>query len=294
MILLISVFCLILFTIFAKHHGSAQPRISGGSRVPLKKFPSFAKIDTTEWSCSGVLISEPGSSFSSCFVLTAAHCILSNDSTESFINGDVSLGRRLVNGVESFKNRIKIEAVAIPAGFDPTLSPTDLHRDDVALIKLIKPAYFKRSVVEPIKRATYSDMEHYVENMTCSFAGMGLTGVDNSASPYLLEAKVRTVDIEHKCGFKTITDGRQICVTNFQENIGGCVGDSGGPLYCKINETDLLFGILSSGNGCFDTTPIGIYQLQQIYANVAAYSTWITNAMNFMKKNTFSSGQIII
>ncbi|CDW57254.1 Trypsin domain containing protein [Trichuris trichiura] len=77
--------------------------------------------------------------------------------------------------------------------------------------------------------------------------------------------------------------GRQLCVGQHYSEYNTCYGDSGSPLFCKIDGRYVALGVLSLGPGnCTENIP-------SIYARLSAYGDWINNSMEELRKAPYQT-----
>ncbi|KAH0626615.1 hypothetical protein JD844_001695 [Phrynosoma platyrhinos] len=119
---------------------------------------------------------------------------------------------------------------------------------DIALVRLKEPVSFSRTIL-PICLPTTTDPEPFPVGMPCWVTGWGNLYPDDSFESLWTKA----------------------------------MGDSGGPLACKQNNTWYLAGLVSFGLSCSEPNRPGVY------TRVTSYMDWIQRTM---AKNTATSGGV--
>merc|ERR1711951_134664 len=120
--------------------------------------------------------------------------------------------------------------------------------NDLALVELCQPVPYN-TAIQPIALSTGFPGEDDAE---VTVAGWGTTQESGNASDILLAVVLDTMDNEVCRGaYSWIGDG-QICAGVPQGGMDACQGDSGGALFWKNPEDNVIYqvGIVSSGRGC--------------------------------------------
>ncbi|CAN9509257.1 unnamed protein product [Ophioblennius macclurei] len=210
--------------------------------------------------CGGILIS-------SCWVLTAAHCIHSN------MEYQVVLGGVNILKQEEMDQTIPVIQTIVHENYRST--PAAVY-NDIALLKLrvtdspycAKETRFVKTVCLP-EQAFPSGKE-------CVISGWGATETQ-SYSPQLLNARVFLIPDE-RCRtpqvYGNVLDSSMVCAGILQGGVDSCQGDSGGPLVCERDGTHYITGVVSWGHGCGERNKPGVY------ANVHRFLDWIKAKMN--------------
>uniref|UniRef100_A0A673BR03 trypsin n=1 Tax=Sphaeramia orbicularis TaxID=375764 RepID=A0A673BR03_9TELE len=252
--------------------GISQPsrtsRIYGGS----KSFPG-----AHPWQVS-VQVRAKGSSFafghvcggillSSCWVLTAGHCILPNKDFQ------VVMGGVNINQDEDMDQTIPVVETIVHEQYRET--PNAVY-NDIALLKLqvtdapycAKETRFVRSVCLPDQM--------FPAGKECVISGWGATE-NQTYSSQLLNARVLMISQE-RCRaphiYGSVLDNSMLCAGILQGGTDSCQGDSGGPLVCEQDGKHYISGVVSWGDGCGQQNKPGVY------ANVYNFKDWITSKMN--------------
>jgi len=231
-----------------------SPRIINGSRVrDASRYPYFALMDGNRGSCGAVLISKR-------FVLTAAHCVGSDNDFEVGIISNTSGGG---SSVIDYPYKTKIS--------HPNYS-SNTDDNDIALYEL------KQDVSEDLQYIRLEQDPVSMAGTPLTVIGFGDTNPSDaieSISNHLMQATVDYVP-STQCreafnSAEAITPG-MLCA--FEEGTDSCSGDSGGPLFRKGNgpEDDALVGLVSWGYECGGEFP-------GVYTRISTYYDWIVESM---------------
>ncbi|KAH8382490.1 hypothetical protein KR009_003894, partial [Drosophila setifemur] len=252
---------------------SYGPLIVGGHPAQSREFPHMARLGRTQilgrrtdWFCGGVLISER-------FVLTAAHCLESEE-------GEVNVVRLGELDFDTYEDDASprdytVAEYIIHPGYE---SPEFYH--DIGLVQLAEDVVFdlyKHPACLPFPNERNSDSFIAV--------GWGSTGLGVRPSSKLLKVSLNLYSSrvcekllsrnweEFPRGFDPST---QLCVGSEMAR-DTCNGDSGGPLLeyhkdypCMYN----VIGITSAGLSC------GSPGIPGIYTRVFPYLDWIVQVLD--------------
>ncbi|GJQ81843.1 hypothetical protein Trydic_g9870 [Trypoxylus dichotomus] len=228
------------------------------------KLPFFALVgfDGNEegkirWDCGGTLISET-------FVLTAGHCVVRIDSK---IPKLVRLGT-----ADFTTNKDKVTTQDIPVS-EFTIHPEYHHirrQNDIALLKLSKPAKFS----ENVNAVCLYDKNDSPEGLI-AVGGGSSESVEIGKS--LRKTDLQTYDLD-KCNQTYTRRSSSVTILNTQlcalsTSDIPCKGDGGNPIYVEnrkdvLHTPQILVGLSSFGRGCGGPTP-------DVYTRVSRYIDWI-------------------
>lgn len=254
-------------------------RIFGGNRTRLFEMPwmvliSYDSARGTKLSCGGTLITK-------WYVLTAAHCV-------SFLGSslklkDVILGEwdvrkdpdcERVEGELFCAPRIRIvqiDNIIAHPGYTP-----QVLADDIALIRLARPADFTLETMKPICLPTTPELQsEKLEGMQGVVAGWGATE-DGLQSSVLLSVDLPIIT-NRECqeiynGSPRIFDS-QMCAGG-EPDKDSCGGDSGGPLMYP-GKTRAGVRYVQRGIVSYGSKRCGVGGYPGVYTRVANYMDWI-------------------
>uniref|UniRef100_A0ABI7ZIR1 t-plasminogen activator n=1 Tax=Felis catus TaxID=9685 RepID=A0ABI7ZIR1_FELCA len=259
-----------------RQYKQPQFRIKGGLYADITSHPWQAAIFVKNrrspgerFLCGGILIS-------SCWVLTAAHCLQERYPPHHL---KVVLGRtyRVVPGEE--EQKFEVEKYIIHKEFDD-----DTYDNDIALLKLQSDSLQCAQESDTVRTVCLPEADLRLPDWTeCELSGYGK---HEASSPFyserLKEAHVRlypagrctsqhlfnrTVTNNMLCAGDTRSGGNQ---ANLHD---ACQGDSGGPLVCMKDNHMTLVGIISWGLGC------GQKDVPGVYTKITNYLDWIQDNM---------------
>ncbi|XP_062055929.1 serine protease 44-like [Lepus europaeus] len=236
--------------------GNRTMKIVGGAPAPERRWPWQVSLQVHDHHICG------GSLITSRFILTAAHCI-SSDQKYSVRMGDKMLVSSSPNTVV-----VPVRDVVIHQNFS---FKTLTH--DIALALLAYSVNFS-SYIQPVCLP-----EKSVEVKTgtpCWVTGWGQLS-ERGRSPQLLQELEQDIVLYEECNaefqkvFGSSRDyvGEGVICSYRPQRHSPCQGDSGGPLVCEFNETWIQVGIVSWGADC-GATPI-----PAVYTQVSEYRDWV-------------------
>ncbi|KAL4641496.1 hepatocyte growth factor activator isoform X1 [Arapaima gigas] len=240
-----------------------QPRILGGHAALPGAHPWMAAIYLGESFCAGTLIA-------SCWVVSAAHCFLSNPLVSQV---RVVLGQHHFNDTGPNAKSHHIDKYIFPDQYS-VFNPT-VH--DIVLIKLkkkngrcAKVTQFVRPICLPGEDITFPD--YYC----CEITGWGhMYEKANAYASQLMQGVVHITPFE-QCSRPDVygveVTPSMLCAGSHR-CVDACQGDSGGPLACTKNGVAFLYGIISWGDGCGRSRKPGVY------TRVSNYVKWIKRVM---------------
>ncbi|XP_076008005.1 factor VII-activating protease-like [Genypterus blacodes] len=206
--------------------------------------------------CGGILVS-------SCWVLTAAHCI-SNGADMQVVLGGVDLEK-----TEAFDQAIPVERAVVHEAYRET---SFALYNDVAMLKLkVTDGPYCAKETRFVKTACLPN-QPFSPGTECVISGWGVTETHKYGTNQLLDTRVLLISQE-RCKapqvYGTSLDDSMFCAGNMKGGVDACQGDSGGPLVCERDGTHYVVGVVSWGAGCGKKNKPGVY------ANVNGFTDWI-------------------
>ena len=148
-----------------------------------------------------------------------------------------------------------------------------LDNNDIALVELEKPLVYSPKIQPLCLPDPSICLPH---GMKCAATGWGVTDKFGTQIPDALnEVAVRIIEKEQCENIHSDYQGQlsdeMICAGYKEGGRDACLGDSGGPLACQIEENGpyVLYGITSWGIGCGDPLHPGVY------TRVTALMDWV-------------------
>ncbi|XP_035519572.1 hyaluronan-binding protein 2-like [Morone saxatilis] len=238
--------------------GKPQPkktitRIFGGLKVAPGAIPWQVSVEvrpknskqTFRHVCGGVLIE-------SCWVLTAGHCI------EQSKDMQVSMGSLTLASEDLTEQTIRVEEAIVHENYRET--PVAVY-NDIALLRLSGTDGVCANETQFVKTACLPDAQ-LPDGKECTISGWGATEESQYGSNNLLMANVLLIN-QQKCSkpivYGSVLDDTMFCAGYLQGGVDSCQGDSGGPLTCKLNSTDIIYGLVSWGDQCGRKNKPGVY-----------------------------------
>ncbi|XP_029384169.1 hyaluronan-binding protein 2 isoform X2 [Echeneis naucrates] len=210
--------------------------------------------------CGGILLT-------SCWVLTAAHCVESNKEFQ------VVLGGVNIDKEEEMDQIIPVIQTIVHENYRET--PSALY-NDIALLKLKVTDSPYCAKETPFVKTVCLPNQAFPAGKQCVISGWGATERQFYSS-HLLKARVLLIS-EERCEtpqvYGKLLDNSMLCAGTLNGGIDSCQGDSGGPLVCEENGTHYIAGVVSWGDGCGQKNKPGVY------ANVLTFINWIKSRIN--------------
>lgn len=197
-------------------------------------------------------------------ILTAAHCASRIKVQDLWIRlGEYSFETAWETRSKSFRAaEIRIHSDFSTATFE----------NDIALVKLLKPATFS-TFVWPI--CLPSTIDDSYEGMNAQVIGYGAQYFGGPASPVLMEVTLPILK-NSDCQKKYLNRISDTVMCAGAANADACQGDSGGPLMIQLpNKRWVVVGVTSWGIRCGDARYPGIY------TRVNQYIEWIVENAEF-------------
>jgi len=228
-----------------------RPRIANGEPATADQFPFFTALGTSDFNVCG------GSFLSKKYVLTAAHCVMDEDSV-TIKDYYVEFGS-LFNG---FGGRVGVNSFIVHPNWDP-----NIFIYDFAILELVSEANVSDSNL-----VTLDDGSDNLVGQEADVMGFGTTTFQGSISDILLFTRLDLL-ADEDCYNTTFTilgynvDTASLLCSG-RLGYDSCQGDSGGPLV-KSN-TRVQVGVVSYGYGCADPLYPGA-----LYSRVSTARNWI-------------------
>ncbi|CAM1328419.1 TMPRSS5 (predicted) [Pycnogonum litorale] len=210
-----------------------------------------------------------GSLIAGQWILTAAHCIVDPMLKVPFPARlwRIHLGINDIRKPEKSRKIFRVSKIIIHEKFR-----MKSFQNDLALFKLVDPIDVRVSG-RYINNICLPEFGNF-DGLECYATGWGVTQFGGHNRPSTLQ-KIRVPVISNKnCSeayglVRKISKG-MMCAGHKNGGFGVCVGDSGGPLQCKLSDGRWYqIGITSWGVGCAERNFPGVY------ARITSYNEWI-------------------
>lgn len=206
--------------------------------------------------CGGVLINSE-------YVLSAAHCFLSNNVNPNF---KVVLG---VHNIKKYEQSVQTRSFAKLFRHEQYNQYT--LRNDIALIKLDKPVDFNDYVLPACIDEKDEFLPEGKESWLTGWGDKFYQSGRGTDEKNLGRLNINTISKCKQIWGSNIDVNSQICGGQAGVNAGACQGDSGGPMVQQAENGDwYLSGLVSWGIGCGDGT---------IFTRVKYFLPWIRSKM---------------
>lgn len=245
-------------------HLQSQRLIGGQEAIPHSwPWQVFVKIEGKAggYDCGGSIIGNK-------WILTAAHCVPYRPvPAMSYVYAGI---HHIHTGP---KQKLKVKRVIV----HPQYGFPILDNNDIALVELEKPLEYS-SKIQPLCLPDPSICLPH--GLKCAATGWGVTDKFGTQIPDALnEVAVRLIEKEQCENIHSDYQGQlsdqMLCAGYKEGGRDACLGDSGGPLACQVEEDGpyVLYGITSWGIGCGDPLHPGVY-------------TRVTALMDWVKEHT--------
>lgn len=224
-------------------------KIVGGERGSISDFPWLAviRVRGTQTAMCGASI------LSSHWLVSAAHCFISEDKIGDFFKDDPKDFEVLsmTDDLRSPAQVTAIELVVFPSG-EEAYRPKAMH-NDIILVK-VRDRLLGQAISLP--PAGHTDFVGLPANVS----GFGALREDGK-SPMLLQFVQVMVLNDSKCRvYKHYESRVNLCAGDMEGRKDSCQGDSGGPLVVTGGSSGhTLIGIVSYGRGCARKGFPGVY-----------------------------------
>ncbi|KAJ1919074.1 hypothetical protein H4219_002229 [Mycoemilia scoparia] len=243
---------------------SLHRRIFGGARVGDVEAPFAVKItidsENGGSTCGGTILSDQ-------IILTAAHCLTQNRSSEIIKATNIVIGAGSPNSDEQSIFQ------AIDVSVHPDYNPENAH-NDIGLIQVSKLKFSDK-----IKPAVISTGKVSEDEVFYAYGWGRTSNESQDPSEVMLKTTLRTGDTQ-TCQemTKEFDPETMLCVDNrLAPGNDTCSGDSGGPL---ISLDGLLVGLTSYGENFEDASSdiCGTADGGSYYTRISAYLDYISEA----------------
>uniref|UniRef100_A0A8C5FE10 Peptidase S1 domain-containing protein n=1 Tax=Gadus morhua TaxID=8049 RepID=A0A8C5FE10_GADMO len=246
----LSIKCILSILLKLKLCGRAplNTKIVGGVDAAPGTWPWQASLQTSGHFCGGSLINN-------LWVLTAAHCFPTTDTT----GFTVFLGRQDQAGSNPNEQSRTISRIVCHPDYSGTTND-----NDICLLELSSAVTFTDYIAPVCLAAPNSTFNSGIINWV---TGWGTTSF--GAADILQEVDLPIVgNRECNCSYGLITNN-MICAGLSAGGKDSCQGDSGGPLVGKQGLQWVQSGVVSFGQGC------ALPNIPGVYARVSEYQAWI-------------------
>ncbi|XP_061569168.1 chymotrypsin-like elastase family member 1 [Cololabis saira] len=196
------------------------------------------------------------------YIMTAAHCILSKDSSKY----RVVVGEYQLYKDEGTEQNINVESIIVHPEWNGDLG----KGNDIALLKLADPVIGTNYVLLANLPYPEQTLDH---DFTCYISGWGLIDYVGTPVEILQEAPISVVEhavcSRHEV-WGSLALKTMVCAGG-DGVISGCQGDSGGPLNCYTDGAWRVHGVVSYG-------PAGMcnqYSKPTVFTRVSSFMDWM-------------------
>jgi hypothetical protein len=238
-------------------------QIIGGRDAVRNAYPwqlVIEQFDGSQWNliCGAALIDAN-------WAITAAHCVESFTKPLRIIAGvydrnepiDVARQVRNVNSQHIILN--------------PEYNSTTLE-NDIAILSLPSPYDLSTASIRTICLPPSSSTEYY-ESPSCQLTGWGITSVNSTTLPTVLQRTGIDVIKPGNCIYilnELVPRSRVCTFDQASRSVTPCEGDMGGPLSCAVNTRYQLAAV-----GSYPAPPNCNPRRPQMYTNVPFFLDWI-------------------
>ncbi|KRY76659.1 Plasma kallikrein, partial [Trichinella pseudospiralis] len=189
--------------------------------------------------------------------LTSAHCMVDQSTLKKLKPENVSViagAHNIADLTEKTHEQYDVKSIIIHQDF----KESGIH--DIALLVLQSPILYSTKT-----RPICLPVDDEIPKQNCWVAGWGYTSVAGNVCPVLLMISTPKIFYANKT---LIAEGfRKYIFLAGSENGGAYRGDSGGPLFCKINDVYVQYGIVAVRAPSYPPGSISIYTRLSTYMN---------------------------
>lgn len=243
-------------------------RILGGDDAQPGEYPSavalvspgFLPLDQRLF-CGGTVVAER-------WILTVAHCVY--DAFGEPMQADRIL---VVAGITDLaldtpEQEHAVVQIVIHPEYDNTLN---LPPNDIALLELETPVSAPSATLFSGETNDYTGALGFI----AGWGAIEYSDPNNAEYPTMLQDAVVPLITNELCNAPESYDGlisnRHLCAGYADGKVDACAGDSGGPLFIKVDGVQVQAGITSFGIGC------GLPLFYGIYTNVSYFIPWLAD-----------------
>ncbi|NP_001095259.1 complement factor I L homeolog precursor [Xenopus laevis] len=235
-----------------------KKRVIGGTNAVKNQFPWQVAIkDGTAVNCGGIYIG-------GCWVLTAAHCVRSNQPQRYLIMLELLDRLSYDKDLDSFP----VKSVIVHELYNP-----NTYENDIALLE-VKNIYNNPKCMQADNNMVPACVPwspfQFKAGDTCTVSGWGR----EKGMSRVFHLKWGHINLMDNCTrvYKERFLDKMECARTYDGSIDACKGDSGGPLVCyDVNKVAYVWGIVSWGENC------GVPGYPGVYTKVANYFEWIAH-----------------
>ncbi|XP_075118337.1 complement factor I-like [Leptodactylus fuscus] len=232
-------------------------RIIGGEKAVKNQFPWQVAIkDGSKINCGGIYIG-------GCWVLTAAHCVRSDQAHRYRIIVELLNILAYNNDIDSFP----VKTVKVHERYNP-----NTYENDIALLE-VQNIYKQPTCMQADNNLVPACVPwspyQFKAGGTCTVSGWGR----GDGLSKVFHLKWGHIHLMNNCSsvYKERFFDKMECAGTYDGSIDSCKGDSGGPLVCHDAEgVAYVWGIVSWGENCGEPGYPGVY------TKVAHYFEWIS------------------
>ncbi|CAF2143492.1 unnamed protein product [Rotaria magnacalcarata] len=234
-----------------------EGRIVGGHEAVPHSWP-WQVLFEAGGTCGGTLINAE-------YVLTAAHCIGTEDLSEITITAGLHSLEQNEN-TETTRQVRQAQQVTVHPGYN-----SDTIKNDLALVRLAEPVEFNENVQPACLPGPDPKPDSEVV-----LIGWGVTSTGGELSPVLKQTEVQVIDHcdQH---WEEVDDATQLCFKDKTLTSAACQGDSGGPALQEHEGQWVVEGVTSFGHRICEVIQHG---LPDVYTRVSAFLPWIHSVID--------------